>query len=339
MGRRVIPRWSDWRSIAAIALVAPVVLASMAPAQQPRTPQDKGTSKAAPPKIDGKRAYGYLEKICDLGPRVAGSEANTRQRTMVAEHFAKAGGKVREQPFDARHPRTGRRIRLVNLIGAWHPERPRRVLISAHYDTRPRADQEDDPDRLNRPFLGANDCASGVAVLMEIANHLDTLETPWGVDLVLFDGEELVYGDNPPGGEYFLGSTAFAHAYAAQRQRGRPRMQYDAGILLDMIGGKDMTIKREPSSLQAAPELMRDVWAVARQVGARSFSNEIGREVRDDHWPLNEAGIRTIDLIDFDYPYWHKIDDVPKNCSAESLAEITRVLTAWLAQPPRRTRR
>ncbi len=116
-------------------------------------------------------------------------------------------------------------------------------------------------------------------------------------------------------------------------------MQYDAGILFDMVGGKEMTIKREPTSHEYAPDLLRDVWAVAHRINARSFSNEFGREVQDDHVPLNKAGIRTIDLIDFDYPHWHKIDDVPENCSAESLAEVGRVVTTWLTQPSRRSRR
>ncbi len=171
---------------------------------------------------------------------------------------------------------------------------------------------------------------------MEIANHLDKLETTWGVDLVLFDGEELVYGNNPRRGEYFLGSWHFARDYTEQRDKAAgPKMQYEAGILLDMVGGKDLTIKREPNSLDFAPDLVRDVWAVARRLDARSFSNEVGREVMDDHLPLNDSRIPTIDLIDFDYPHWHKIDDVPKNCSAESLAEVGRVVTAWLTQPHR----
>jgi hypothetical protein len=174
---------------------------------------------------------------------------------------------------------------------------------------------------------------------MEIAHHLEKLETPWGVDLVLFDGEELVYGDQPRQGEYFLGSWHFARTYAALVERGRTKMRYRRGLVLDMIGGRDLQIKREPNSLNFAPEVVREVWAVARQLDARSFRSEIGREVRDDHLPLNDAGIPAIDLIDFDYPYWHKADDLPENCSAESLAEVGRVVTAWLALPRVRTRR
>jgi hypothetical protein len=340
MGRRITLNLHDRRVILGL-LVTPVLMIAFPLGlylfERTRSAEAQVTMPPTPAPIDGKRAYGYLKKICEIGPRVAGSEANARQRKMVAEHFAKAGGKVKEQPFQARHPLTGRSVEMVNLIGSWHPERLQRVVIGAHYDTRPRADQEVDAERLNKPFIGANDGASGVALLMEIANHLDKIETTYGVDLVLFDGEELVYGNNPRRGDYFLGSWHFARAYSAQRERGRPKMQYVAGIVLDMVGGKDMKIKREPNSIQFAPDRVREVWAIARMIGAGAFVNEIGREVMDDHLPLNDAGIPTIDLIDFDYPYWHTIDDVPENCSAESLAEVGRVVTAWLAQPqPRR---
>jgi glutaminyl-peptide cyclotransferase len=286
--------------------------------------------------IDGERAYRYLKQICEIGPRVAGSEANTRQRKLVADHFAKMGGKVREQPFHARHPLTGERVEMANLIGSWQPERNHRVLIAAHYDTRPRADEENDPARLKLPFLGANDGASGVALLMEIAHHLTDLAPPVGVDLVLFDGEELVYGNNPRAGEYFLGSEYFAQVYADQVDRRRTPARYVAGILLDMVGGKNLQINQEPNSLRDAPNLVSEVWAIANRLKIRSFRFRVGREVLDDHLALNRAGIPTIDLIDFDYPYWHKADDLPENCSAESLAEVGKVVVTWLMQPRRR---
>jgi hypothetical protein len=335
MGRRVIPHWHDWRMIVGIIfaplMVGVAILSSSPLIQRSHSSEEQGAMTLSPAPIDGKRAYGYLQKICDLGPRVAGTPANERQRQMVAEHFVKLGGKVSEQHFSYPHPLTNQPVKMTNLIGSWHPDRLQRVLICAHYDTRPRADEEEDAERLNRPFIGANDGGSGVALLMELAHHLNTLETQLGVDLVLLDGEELVYGNNPKRGDYFLGSTMFGRAYAAQRRR--PKTTYVAGILLDMVGGKDMQIKRDPYSLRAAPELVREIWGVARQLDARSFSNAIGREVTDDHIALNENGIKAIDLIDFDYPHWHKIDDVPENCSPESLAEVGRVLTAWLSLP------
>jgi Zn-dependent M28 family amino/carboxypeptidase len=289
-----------------------------------RSSEANAAMAAAPAPIDGKRAFGYLEKICE----------------MVAAHFKAMGAALHEQPFSTQHPVTGGRVEMANLIGSWHPERNQRIVIGAHYDTRPHPDEERDPARLKLPFLGANDGASGVALLMEIAHHLNNLNTPWGVDLVIFDGEELVFGTHPNTlGEYFLGSKEFARSYIEEVDGQRSRSRYVAGLVLDMVGGARLQINQEPNSLNLAPNLVHDVWAVARQLGAKSFHTRVGREVLDDHLALNNAGIPTIDVIDFDYAYWHKADDLPKNCSAESLAEVGRVVTAWLAQPRRRARR
>jgi len=306
--------------------------------QRPHTAEANAAMLASPAPIDGKRAFGYLKQICEIGPRTAGSPANTRQRKLVSDHFAKNGAKVTEQPFRAIHPVTGEQLVMSNLIGSWKPDSLQRVVIGAHYDTRPHPDQEVDPDRHKLPFLGANDGASGVALLMEIANHLTDLETPWGVDLVLFDGEELVFGNDPRVGEYFLGSIEFARIYTARRDRRPTTMRYAYGMVLDMVGGRNLQLNQEPNSLREAPELVREVWAVARNLKANSFHSRAGREVLDDHLALIRAGIPTIDIIDFDYPYWHKADDLPENCSAESLAEVGRVITAWLTLPRRRTR-
>ena len=291
----------------------------------------------SPPQIDGKRAYGYLKKICEIGPRTAGSEANARQLKLVKEHFTKLGADVREQPFVIQHPQTGANLTLVNLIGSWHPERNERVVIGAHYDTRPHPDEEVDPNRHAMPFLGANDGASGVALEMEIAHHLNNLDTRLGVDLVLFDGEELVFGNerNTRVGEYFHGSIEFARRYAEQRNAGRNNgKHYAAGIVLDMVGGRNLQLPQDPYSLEHAPRIVSEIWGVARSLRAKSFRDRRGPEVTDDHIALNEAGIPTVDIIDFKYPYWHKADDLPENCSAESLEEVGRVVTAWLAARP-----
>ena len=342
MGRRLIPYRQHWpiliTMVGGAAMVAEGLFFLMAPPASEAQPAMHPT----PAPIDGRRAFGYLEQICKIGPRIAGTEANTQQRRMVAEHFRKCGLTVREQPFVAVHPLTGHRVDMANLIGAWHPERLHRLVLCAHYDTRPHADEEINPDRLGLPFIGANDGGSGVALLMEIAHHLDAIASSYGIDLVLFDGEELVYGNNPRRGEYFLGSTIFARTYASQRSdRSRARVQYVGGILFDMVGGKEMVIKREPNSVELAPALVRDVWGVAASLRSRVFINDFGRRVLDDHLPLNEAGIPTIDIIDFDYPRWHTTGDVPEACSGASLAQVGRVLTSWLAvpKPAPRTRR
>jgi hypothetical protein len=337
-----LPRFENGRVIKLVfkyvfvpVLVVALVGGTIAPLfPRAKTVEATELMQLKPPPIDGQRAYKYLKQICELGPRTAGSDANKRQREMVSAHFTKMGAEVKEQPFRARDPMTKKPLIMVNLIGSWFPDRNSRVVIGAHYDTRPHADQEVDPARLNLPFIGANDGASGVALLMEIAHHLSSLDTQWGVDLVLFDGEELVYGNNPRVGEYFLGSEEFARRYADHVEKKKiPRWRYSAGFVLDMVGGKDIQINQEPNSVNFAPKLVREVWGVARELGASSFHVREGREVLDDHLALNHAGIPTIDLIDFDYPYWHKADDKPENCSPESLAEVGRVVTGWLTIP------
>jgi glutaminyl-peptide cyclotransferase len=342
MGRLLLRPVPD-KNILASVLLVPLTVIFLASAVEcwPRFFGSAPVARASaarfdpPSPIDGKRAYEYLKKICEIGPRTAGSKANDRQREMVKKHFTKMGAVVTEQRFRIQHPQTGAPLTLYNLVGSWHPERLERVVIGAHYDTRPHPDQEDDPKRHAMPFLGANDCASGVALEMEIAHHLNDLNTRWGVDLVLFDGEELVFGNNnPPVGKYFLGSQEFARRYAARVASGRKGPRYAAGIVLDMVGGRDQQITQDPKSLEFAPELVRQVWLVADSLKAKSFKYQQGREVQDDHLPLNEVGIPTIDIIDFEYPFWHKADDLPENCSAESLEEVGRVLTAWLAARP-----
>ena len=149
----------------------------------------------------------------------------------MAVHFAGLDAEVKLQPFEALHPLTGEPVEMENVMAIWHPERKRRVVIGAHFDTRPHPDKETNPKKKAEPFLGANDGASGVAVLMELAHHLQELKTDVGVDLVAFDGEELVYDDK---GEYFLGSKHFAEQYT---KSGRPA-RYVAGVVVDMVGGK-----------------------------------------------------------------------------------------------------
>jgi hypothetical protein len=341
--QRAIRQWQRRRFAASLiylsALLAILLGLVRPPLERLRTAEANEVMLAPPVEIDGQRAYGYLKQICEIGPRTAGSEANARQRKLVADHFAKMGARVTEQQFRAVHPATGEQVVLVNLIASWNKDRPQRVVIGAHYDTRPHPDEEIDPVRHRLPFIGANDGASGVALLMEMAHHLKELETPWGVDLVLFDGEELVFSNDPRVDKYFLGSEEFARQYRHQVVAKRSRMRYVNGIVLDMVGGRNARIKREPKSMELAPDLVRDIWEVARALRVNSFIPDRGREVRDDHLALNDVGIPTVDIIDFEYPYWHKADDVPENCSAESLAEVGRVITTWLTLPPRRRNR
>ncbi|HEV3162874.1 MAG TPA: M28 family peptidase [Isosphaeraceae bacterium] len=337
----ILPRGWDLKSLAgllvavtAIGFLGTWLVSRFATLGNSTAEAEQATLTAAP--INGERAYGYLKQICAIGPRPAGTPANTKQRELVAEHFKKYGAEVREQPFNGRDPRTGRPVAMVNLIGSWFPDRNERVLIAAHYDTRPFPDRDPDPEKRRAAFLGANDCASGVALLMELAHHMNESTTPWGVDLVLLDGEELVYDQV---GVYFLGSKAFGAAYKADRRKGKTKTKYMAGIVLDMVGGRELELPKEPYSMDLAPQLVRTVWKVAERVDATAFLDRGGDRVMDDHLALNDAGIPTIDIIDFHYPAWHTADDTPEQCSPASLAQVGKVLSAWLSLPKPRTRR
>ena len=280
--------------------------------------------------FSGDRAMRNLEAICNLGPRPSGSAAMDRQRAMLAEHFRAAGATVSGQAFQIRDRRTGKPVHLENLLVSWHPDRTDRVLLAAHYDTRPFPDN--DPVDPKGVFLGANDGGSGVAVLMELAAAMPALPGPVGVDFVLFDGEEYVFAPRDP---YFLGSTFYARQYLADRQAGRLPHTYRCGVLLDMVGDRDLEIWQEQHSVDwpDTRPVVDAIWDVARRLEVRQFVPRPKHAVQDDHLPLRMiAGIPTCDIIDFDYPQWHTTADAPAACSAESLDAVGRVMLAWLRE-------
>ncbi len=285
--------------------------------------------------FNGERAFEHLEAICALGPRVSATQKMLDQQTYLQAHFQKCGGKVELQQFEVRHPENGALVTLANMIVRWHPENTERILLCTHYDTRPFADNDRDPRMQRKPgvFLGANDGASGTALFCEMAENMAKLPCKYGVDMVLFDGEEFIFDSDRD--KYFLGSEHFAEKYVMA-----PRSySYKWGVLVDMIGDKELQIYREVNSMQGAESqaLIADIWSTARQLGVREFIPQTVHEVRDDHLALrNIAKIPTIDIIDFDYPrprvasYWHTTKDKPENCSALSLAKVGYVLEEWL---------
>lgn len=286
-------------------------------------------AEPATPVFDGKRAYDHLRALCELGPRLSGSEGMDRQQRIVADHFLKLRAKVRFQSFDAPHPQTGNPVAMNNLVVSWHPQSTERVLLCCHYDTRPLPDRDPNP-RLARSgvFVGANDGASGVALFMELGRHMAALKPRFGIDFVFFDGEELVYHPQDP---FFLGSEHFAKELRDKP----PPHRYVYGALFDMIADRRLNIYQEVYSLQYAPTIVASLWSKAAELGVKEFIPRRQHEVRDDHLALNQiAGVPTIDVIDFDYDPWHTTQDVPANCSAASLAKVGRVLLAWLQDLP-----
>lgn len=283
--------------------------------------------------FDGQRAYEMLEKVCEIGPRASGTEGMLKQQELLYAHFEKLGATVEMQRFPARHPQTGETIELANMIVTWHPDRPKRMLLCAHYDTRPFPDNDPDPAKRQDDFIGANDGGSGVALLAEMGYHMPKFESKYGVDFVLFDGEELVYQDGDP---YFLGSTHFAKEYRANP----PEHKYYAGILFDMVADRELNLFKEKNSLQfpRARKIVEGIWGTAQRLGVSEFVPAPRHEVLDDHMPLNQiAKIPTCDLIDFDYGpglrgpiYWHTTHDTPDKCSALSLAKVGWVVKTWM---------
>ena len=330
IGPRVLPTAALVGLAVLVASPIAIALRTMTNQNQPASSSKKAATgkPAALAGFDGERAYKYLVEQCQIGPRISGTEGNRKLRRRLVEHFEGCGAQVRLQKFQVRHPQTGERVEMENVVAGWFPDRKRRVLLGAHFDTRPHPDRETDPRKKNAPFLGANDGASGVAVLMELANLMPELRTTVGVDFVCFDGEELVYGEDL--GEYFLGSTHFAEQY----RQGRGDVRYAAAIVIDMIGDKSLQIYPDQVSQHEAPQLVREVWDIAKRLGATGFKSGRGHDIRDDHLPLLDAGIPAIDLIDFDYgpnhSYWHTSEDTPDKCSAASLAQVGGVLAEWL---------
>lgn len=314
-------RVDGWRGSirCVLSLLAAAIPAAMGAAQSPAA--DGGSP------LDATRAYRYLEQICDLGPRPSGSAGMQRQQELLRRHFEALGGDVQLQRFQAPHPQGGM-VPMANLIVRWNPEATERILLCAHYDTRPLPDRDPNPARRrDGVFLGANDGASGVALLMELAHLMPQLDPPLGVDFVLFDGEELVYteGRDP----YFLGSTWFARQYVQQP----PPHKYRWGVLLDMVGDVNLQIhpERQSVSWRETRPLVAEIWGTAAKLGVDEFVPRAKYHLRDDHVPLRNVGkIPTCVLIDFDYPAWHTEADTPRMCSGTSLAKVGWVVYEWL---------
>ena len=249
---------------------------------------------AVPATFDGELAYAHVLAQDGLGPRTPGSVAHARFIEYAQTEFEKQG-------WDVSFQQTERLDHAITNILATRQEHPP-VLLMVHYDSRFFADNDPDPANHTAPVPGANDGASGVAVLLELARVLPS-NAPVG--LLLVDAEDQ---GRIEGWDWILGSRAFAESL---------EYQPEAVILLDMIGDADLNIYKERNS---DPELTEELWAAAKSLGyERFFIPEYKYTMLDDHIPFREKGIRAVDLIDFDYPYWHTIQDTPDKVSAQSL--------------------
>jgi Zn-dependent M28 family amino/carboxypeptidase len=259
-------------------------------------------------QFNGARAYQDIIYQLDLGPRTPGSAGHEEVIEWIVLNLQENGWEVDiQQDTIMGHP-------IENIV-AHRGSGPVSILIGAHYDTRFVADQDSNPQNTTTPVPGANDGASGVAVLLELARTLPT-DMDKEIWLVFFDAEDQGRLD---GWNWILGSTSYV-----ENMINPP----DAVVIIDMIGDNNLNLPMEQNS---SPELVESIWQAAATLGYSAyFIQQPGYSMLDDHTPFLNAGIPAVDIIDFDYPYWHTTQDVADNVSAESLQIVGDTLLQWL---------
>lgn len=272
------------------------------------------------PVFNGQRAYEYIVKQVSFGPRVPGSENAANCREYFLDFFDSLGIANDTLQFIHNSKVSGKPVTMINIIASFDPDdknQSQRYLLAAHYDSRPRAEYDADPDKRENWIDGANDGASGVAVLMELANLFATQKPQVGIDLLLLDGED--FGQPGDLDEYFLGAKDFIKRDI--------KGKYEFALVIDMIGDSDLRIYREEHSNKYSPEITDLVWNTAAELGETVFVDSVKHAIHDDHLSFMTIGLQSAVIIDFDYIYWHTTLDKADKCSAASLESVGRVVT------------
>lgn len=309
-----------------IAVTAVFSLVACSSAQKTTTSGDESADVSAPVQFEGDSAFAMVKAQCDFGPRVPGTVAHRKAGDFLVAKLAEYGANVIEQKgnvttFD------GVTLEARNIIAEFNAEAERRILLLAHWDCRPWADSDADEANHKKPVMGANDGASGVGVLLEVARQLQIQLPSVGVDILLVDVED--WGDDNGGNEE---SWALGTQYWVKHKHKAGYKPLFA-ILLDMVGASDAVFKREYYSIQYSQGLVGEVWQKAIQSGyANYFSNDLGGGVTDDHIFINKAGIPCIDIIDTRntstgfFPAWHTTHDTIDCISPTTLKAVGQTL-------------
>lgn len=283
------------------------------------------------PNFNADSAYAFTQAQCDFGPRDMNSKGHEECGAWIVAKFKGYGCKVTTQEADLKGY-DGTTLKSTNIMAQYNPGATTRILLCAHWDSRPWADNDPDSANWHKPILAANDAASGVAVMLEIARLLqkNALPSGFGVDFVCFDAEDW----GTPQWEANQDASGDSWALGAQHFAVNLPQGYEAryGILLDMVGGMNAKFYKEGISNQYAPEIVKKVWRAARQAGFGSyFPRQEGGMITDDHIPLNQkAGIPTIDIIPY-YPdcqqssfgpTWHTLADNMDNIDRNTLKAV-----------------
>jgi glutaminyl-peptide cyclotransferase len=282
------------------------------------------------PQFDAQNAYAMVDKQVSFGPRDPGSEGHKKGKEFLESELRKYADEVELQNFTY----TGyenEKLELTNIIAKFNPKSEKRIFICAHWDCRPRSDQDKIEKNKLLPIPGANDGASGCGIILELARILKQNKIDYGIDLVLVDGED--YGKESDLTNYCLGAKYFA---ANVPSTYKPVF----GVLLDLVGDKEAVFEKEGNSVQTAPDVVNMIWGIADKMKATTFSGAAGHSIYDDHIPLNQAGLFTIDIIDADLvgantsverrKYWHTQKDDMSNIGKETLQQVGAVLTKMI---------
>ena len=270
------------------------------------------------PVFNGNAAFTHLVAQCDFGPRNPGSVGHQKALDYFLNVLTTLADTVSTQSFTEIMPRSKQKVEMHNIIAQFNPKAKKQIMISAHWDTRPWGDRSLGIMRKDQPILGANDGASGVAILLELAKVLHDNPQKIGVNLVLFDAED--FGSSGDSWSYCKGSQYFA--------KNLPITLPEYAINLDMVGDANLEIYIERISYKQNPSLVLDLWGLAEELKLSGFKKMAYHSIFDDHVPLYElAGIPAVDIIDFDYPdektnYHHTYNDIVENCSPESLRQV-----------------
>jgi len=265
-----------------------------------------------PPSFDGDRALRDVAHQVEMGPRFPGSEGHKEVRLWIKNALAEAGWTV-EIPETIY---AGRQVYNIEAVQHEQLEGLLWVIIGAHYDTRMTADHDPDPEKRSEPVLGANDGASGVAVLLELARILPS-DLDVNLSLVFFDAED---NGGIEGWDWILGSRSYVEGLNSYP---------DQVVIVDMVGDADQQIYLEKSS---DPVLAAEIWQIAEQMNINTFVQEAKYHIIDDHTPFLEKGIPSVDIIDFEYAYWHTTQDTLDKVDSTSLKNVGDVLLEWLVQ-------
>ena len=281
------------------------------------------------PSFDGNQAFEYIKKQCEFGPRYPGSLGHQQLSDYLYNYFNSNADSVLIFRDSISHPFDKQKIEITNFLIQNNLSSMDRYLFIAHWDTRDRADKDSDSTKQSVPILGANDGGSGVALLMQLSNHIknDITLKNIGIDILLVDAEDM----GRPGyvNEWGLGTQSFVKQYKGILPK--------YAICVDMIADKNPIFKIEKFSYNYAKELVYEIWELANDLGHKEFVWQLTHPIYDDHVYYHQGtGVPSIDIIDFDFPEWHTTEDTIENCSPKGLFIVGDVLLNFIIRKENR---